>query len=155
MEVQRPKAPNSEEGSTRIPKRDNWQRMPLDEQLHDLPLRPWVHHLLLRGRASHPWLRLHGGDHWHQDQGQYQQAVPVSGVFWFYLIFFTYIFQGAKDDGNHTRYWETDRSRSTFSILCLPDGTFDFANSSESWPVANTHFVFSVLITCNMYISSS
>lgn len=48
--------------------------------------------------------------------------------------------QGVKGDGNHTRYWESDRSRSTFSIPCLPDGTFDFVNSTESWPVPGSLF---------------
>ena len=48
--------------------------------------------------------------------------------------------QGVKGDGNHTQYWESDRSRSTFSIPCLPDGTFDFVNSTESWPVPGSLF---------------
>ena len=82
--MQRPKAPDSEEGRSRIPKRDNWEWMPLDAQLHSLPVRPRVHHLLLRGRASHPRLGLHGGAHRYQDQGQHQQALPMPGVFWSY-----------------------------------------------------------------------
>ena len=40
--------------------------------------------------------------------------------------------KGSKENGLHSRFWESDRSRSTFSIPCLPDGTFD---SARSWPV--------------------
>ena len=40
--------------------------------------------------------------------------------------------KGSKENGLHSRFWESDRSRSTFSIPCLPDGTFD---SPRSWPV--------------------
>ena len=43
--------------------------------------------------------------------------------------------QGAKVDGSPTRFWESDRSKSTFNIACQADGTFDFDNSTESWPV--------------------
>ena len=43
--------------------------------------------------------------------------------------------QGAKVDGSPTRFWESDRSKSTFSIACQADGAFDFDNSTESWPV--------------------
>ena len=39
-----------------------------------------------------------------------------------------------KIGGVHTRFWEADRSKSTFEILCLPDGTFSFDNLRESWP---------------------
>mgnify|MGYP003322331889 CR=1 FL=1 len=39
-----------------------------------------------------------------------------------------------KIGGVHTRFWEADRSKSTFEILCLPDGTFAFDNERESWP---------------------
>ena len=34
-----------------------------------------------------------------------------------------------------TRFWETDRTKSTFSIPCLPDGTFNFVDAPESWPI--------------------
>ena len=42
-----------------------------------------------------------------------------------------------KTDGNfniHTRFWESDRSKSTFEILCKEDGSFDFDNDRDSWP---------------------
>ena len=38
------------------------------------------------------------------------------------------------EDGTHTRFWETDRTKSTFSILCLPNGLYDFVDAPESWP---------------------
>ena len=37
-------------------------------------------------------------------------------------------------DNAATMYWETDRSKSTFSILCKPDGTYDFVNERSKWP---------------------
>ena len=39
-----------------------------------------------------------------------------------------------KMDGIHTRFWESDRSLSTFSMLCKEDGTFDFVNIRDNWP---------------------
>ena len=33
-----------------------------------------------------------------------------------------------------TRFWEKDRSKSTFEMLCLEDGTFEFENIRENWP---------------------
>ena len=47
----------------------------------------------------------------------------------------TYRCQGILDDGTHTRFFEHDRSLSEFNMLCLPDGTFDFDNKTENWPV--------------------
>ena len=43
--------------------------------------------------------------------------------------------QGMLGDGTHTRFWETDRTKSTFSIPCTPDGTFNFVDAPESWPI--------------------
>ena len=40
--------------------------------------------------------------------------------------------QGMREDGSHTRFWETDRTRSTFSRPCLPNGEIDM---TEGWPV--------------------
>ena len=37
-------------------------------------------------------------------------------------------------DGKHTMYWESDRSKSTFEMDCLEDGTFDFINERPNWP---------------------
>lgn len=31
-------------------------------------------------------------------------------------------------------FWETDRTKSTFSILCKEDGTYEFENKRENWP---------------------
>ena len=41
--------------------------------------------------------------------------------------------QGRRGN-RHTRFWESDRSKSTFDMLCLPDGTYSFDNLRESWP---------------------
>ena len=35
-------------------------------------------------------------------------------------------------------FWESDRTKSTFSMLCKPDGTFDFNGARESWPTCLT-----------------
>ena len=40
-----------------------------------------------------------------------------------------------KEGGRFTRFWETDRTKSTFSIPCTPDGTFNFVDAPESWPI--------------------
>jgi hypothetical protein len=39
-----------------------------------------------------------------------------------------------KIDGNHTRFWESDRTKSTFELLCKPDGSYAFDNKRSSWP---------------------
>ena len=39
-----------------------------------------------------------------------------------------------KVGATHTRFWESDRTKSTFDILCLADGTYDFDNLRKSWP---------------------
>ena len=36
--------------------------------------------------------------------------------------------------GNATMYWESDRSKSTFSMMCKQDGTYDFVNVRDNWP---------------------
>ena len=36
--------------------------------------------------------------------------------------------------GRYTGFWSTDRSRSTFSILCKSDGNYDFVNDRDNWP---------------------
>jgi hypothetical protein len=43
--------------------------------------------------------------------------------------------EGMQEDGTHTSFWETDRTKSTFSIPCQPDGLFDFVSEPGSWPV--------------------
>ena len=45
-----------------------------------------------------------------------------------------YSCQGMTEDSTPTRYWESDRSKSTFSMFCLPDGNFEFKNIRENWP---------------------
>ena len=35
---------------------------------------------------------------------------------------------------DHTMYWESDRSKSTFSIFCKADGFFDFVDERRNWP---------------------
>ena len=39
--------------------------------------------------------------------------------------------KGMKKDGTHTRFWETDRSKSTFRLFCNPSGYFTY----EEWPI--------------------
>ena len=39
-----------------------------------------------------------------------------------------------KINGTHTRYLESDRAKSTFEMLCLPNGTFQFDNLRSTWP---------------------
>ena len=34
----------------------------------------------------------------------------------------------------HTRFWESDRSKSTFEIQCRADGSYNFDNLRGSWP---------------------
>ena len=40
----------------------------------------------------------------------------------------------SSTNGNPTRYWEKDRKKTTFSMLCLPNGTYAFENIRENWP---------------------
>ena len=49
--------------------------------------------------------------------------------------------KGKKADGTHTRFWESDRTKSTFEILCKPDGSFDFDNDRSSWPTCIEGFI--------------
>ena len=39
--------------------------------------------------------------------------------------------KGMKEDGTHTRFWETDRAKSTFEFFCNPSGYFTY----EEWPI--------------------
>ena len=39
-----------------------------------------------------------------------------------------------KVDGVHTMFWQSDRTKSTFELLCNPDGSFTW----EEWPVCLT-----------------
>ena len=39
--------------------------------------------------------------------------------------------KGMKEDGSHTRFWESDRSKSTFQLFCNPSGYFTY----EEWPI--------------------
>ena len=43
--------------------------------------------------------------------------------------------KGMKGDGTHTRFWESDRTKSTLSIPCMANGLFDFVDEVASWPV--------------------
>ena len=38
-------------------------------------------------------------------------------------------------NGKHTQFFQYDRSKSSFSMRCLENGTFDFLNSTEHWPI--------------------
>jgi len=38
-------------------------------------------------------------------------------------------------NGVHTQFFQYDRTKSSFKMKCLPDGTFDFVNESLHWPV--------------------
>ena len=38
-------------------------------------------------------------------------------------------------NGEHTQFFEYDRTKSSFSMRCFPDGTFDFVNETQHWPV--------------------
>ena len=39
--------------------------------------------------------------------------------------------KGMKEDRSHTRFWEADRSKSTFRLFCNPSGYFTY----EEWPI--------------------
>ena len=41
---------------------------------------------------------------------------------------------GKLNETHHTRFLESDRTRSTFDMLCLPNGAFAFDNLRSSWP---------------------
>ena len=53
--------------------------------------------------------------------------VPINEKKWYQC-------KGIKPDGNHTKFFESDRNKSSFSMLCKPDGTYDFINIRENWP---------------------
>lgn len=38
------------------------------------------------------------------------------------------------DGSRHTRFWQSDRTQSTFEITCLEDGSYSFDNERDSWP---------------------
>ena len=40
--------------------------------------------------------------------------------------------------GVATMFWESDRTKSTFSMSCKPDGTYDFNGARENWPTCLT-----------------
>ena len=40
--------------------------------------------------------------------------------------------------GVATMFWESDRTKSTFSMHCKPDGTYDFNGARETWPTCLT-----------------
>lgn len=42
--------------------------------------------------------------------------------------------QGKNSEGEHTRYFEYDRNRSSFKMLCLDNGNYDFKNERKNWP---------------------
>ena len=41
---------------------------------------------------------------------------------------------GLQEYGRYTGFWQTDRSKSTFDILCKPDGLYDFVDERGNWP---------------------
>ena len=41
-------------------------------------------------------------------------------------------------NGVATMFWESDRTKSTFSMTCKPDGTLDFNGARENWPTCLT-----------------
>ena len=53
--------------------------------------------------------------------------VPINGEKWYQC-------KGKKPDGNHTKFFESDRNKTSFSMLCKPDGTYNFINKRENWP---------------------
>ena len=42
--------------------------------------------------------------------------------------------QGMKGDGTHTRFFEKDRTKSSFDMKCQSDGTYLFKDERKSWP---------------------
>ena len=40
----------------------------------------------------------------------------------------------ATGQGTHTKFFETDRSITSFTMPCKPDGYFNFVNKRENWP---------------------
>ena len=42
--------------------------------------------------------------------------------------------KGMESDGKHTRFWESDHTKSTFQMKCLPDGSFQFEDERNNWP---------------------
>ena len=38
-------------------------------------------------------------------------------------------------NGKQTQYFQYDRSISIFSMQCLENGTFDFVNDTDHWPI--------------------
>ena len=38
------------------------------------------------------------------------------------------------ENGSHTKFFESDRSKSSFSMTCQPNGLFKFVNLRENWP---------------------
>ena len=47
----------------------------------------------------------------------------------------TYRCTGMKSDSVHTKFFEKDRSLSSFGMKCLPNGQYQFVNDKENWPV--------------------
>ena len=45
-----------------------------------------------------------------------------------------YMCKGMENEGLHTRFWESNRTLSTFSMFCNPDGNFQFEDNREEWP---------------------
>ena len=43
-----------------------------------------------------------------------------------------------NSDGVAAMFWQTDRTKSTFSMVCKPDGTYDFNGARENWPTCLT-----------------
>ena len=39
-----------------------------------------------------------------------------------------------SDQRVHTKFFETDRSLSSFTMMCQPDGSFQFENARSKWP---------------------
>ena len=53
-----------------------------------------------------------------------------------------YLCQGREQDGRHTMFWQSNRSLSSFSMFCQPDGQFLFENIRANWPICMEGKIF-------------
>ena len=53
--------------------------------------------------------------------------VPINTLKWYQC-------SGKLLNGSHTKFFESDRSKTSFSMLCLSNGSFQFVNSRQNWP---------------------
>ena len=59
--------------------------------------------------------------------------------------------QGMEDSGLHTMFWESNRSLSTFSMFCQPDGHFLFEDLRENWPTCLEGNFFVLLFITDIF----